>query len=369
MMQIYRQIFTLFLLMLTIHSLMAQTVSETKKRKYSNEFLSIGVGARSLGMSNASVVSTNDVTSGYWNPAGLLEVPSNLQVALMHSEYFAGIAKYDYLGLATKVDSNSAIGFSLIRFGVDNIPNTTQLIDKEGNVNYDKITSFSAADYAFLLSYARKLSVPGLVLGANLKVIHRRAGDFLTAWGGGLDLALKYKYKKWDFALVGRDITTTYTAFMFNLSDEMVETFIREDNELPGESSVEITMPKFIMGASRTAVIKDKFSVLGEVNLVMATDGRRNTIVSNNTFSFDPHIGVEFSYDKLVFLRGGVFNIQKIKNDVGSRKVTTFQPNIGVGVKLKNFSIDYAFTDIGDQSTALYSHVFSLKLDFFRPAN
>ena len=42
--------------------------------KYSNEFLAVGVGARALGMGNAFTAVTNDVTSGYWNPAGLLGV-------------------------------------------------------------------------------------------------------------------------------------------------------------------------------------------------------------------------------------------------------------------------------------------------------
>ncbi|TNE75912.1 MAG: hypothetical protein EP333_03490, partial [Bacteroidetes bacterium] len=68
--------------------------------KYSNEFLAIGVGADALGNGNAFVAQTDGVSSGYWNPAGLTQVNKWLEVGLMHSEYFAGIAKYDYLGLA-----------------------------------------------------------------------------------------------------------------------------------------------------------------------------------------------------------------------------------------------------------------------------
>ena len=106
--------------------------------KYSNEFLQIGVGAKALGMSNASVAHVGDVTSGYWNPAGLVNVRSLVSVGLMHSEYFAGIAKYDYLGVAHALNPNTSIGLSIIRFGVDNIPNTTELIDNNGNLNYVK---------------------------------------------------------------------------------------------------------------------------------------------------------------------------------------------------------------------------------------
>lgn len=359
---------SVFFLMFVVTTSMVNAQNADKTRKYSNEFLNIGVSARSLGMSNATISSNNDVTAGYWNPAGLLGVESNLQVGLMHSAYFGGIFNYDYGALATKIDSSSAIGFSVIRLGVDNIPYTADLIDEEGNVDYNRITTFSAADYGFIFSYAKKLKVPGLSLGGNAKVIHRRAGDFMSAWGFGLDAGLKYDYKKWNFALMARDITTTYTAFNYTISDDMAADLIKAGNEVPTGSSVEITLPRFILGAARKHTFKDKFSVLGEVNLDVTTDGRRNTVISSKVFSVDPHIGFEGGYANVVFLRGGVGNIQSIKNDTGSDKSYSFQPNIGIGLKLKNFAIDYAFTDVGDQSVALYSHVFSLKLDFYKQA-
>jgi len=70
--------------------------------KFSNEFLSIGVGARSFGMSHAVSATTVDVTAGYWNPAGLTGLERDADFGLMHAEYFAGIAKYDYGGFATE---------------------------------------------------------------------------------------------------------------------------------------------------------------------------------------------------------------------------------------------------------------------------
>jgi hypothetical protein len=352
---------------LSVNQIVGQSAPDTKARKYSNEFLAIGIGARALGMSNATITSVNDVTAGYWNPAGLLDIKSNLAVGLMHSEYFAGIAKYDYGGIATPIDTNSALGFSFIRFGVDNIPNTTELIDSEGNVDYSRISSFSAADYAFLFSYARKLGVPGLRVGANIKVIHRRAGDFAKSWGFGLDASAKYDYKKWRFAAMARDVTSTYNAWSFDLSDQMKETFVQTANEIP-ENSVEITLPRLIIGVAREEVIKEKLYILAELNADLTFDGKRNVVVAGDPISIDPHMGVEISYDKIVFLRGGVGNIQKVKSEIGSRQVTTFQPNFGIGLNIKplNLAIDYAFTDIGDQSVALYSHVFSLKFDFYK---
>ena len=153
-------------------------ISQAQAPKYSNEFLSVGVGARALALSNSCTAVVEDVTSGYWNPAGLAKLPSKIQVALMHAEYFAGIAKYDYGAVGVRIDSSSVAAFSVIRFGVDDIPNTTELIDAEGNIDYNRITTFSAADYAFLLGYARKTNIKGLRYGANVKIIYRHVGDF-----------------------------------------------------------------------------------------------------------------------------------------------------------------------------------------------
>ena len=171
-------------------------------------------------MSNAYVSAVNDVTSGYWNPAGLVGIQTDFQADLMHAEYFAGIANYDYGAFATKIDSSSAFGLSLIRFGVDDIPNTTQLIDADGNIDFDRISSFSVADYAFLFSYARKSRMKGLRYGVNVKIIYRQIGDFAQAWGFGLDLGAQYSYKGWNFGAMARDVTSTFNAWSFSLDNK-----------------------------------------------------------------------------------------------------------------------------------------------------
>lgn len=333
--------------------------SQTRAPKFSNEFLSIGVGARALGMSNSQVSNVSDVTAGYWNPAGLLEIEKPYEVSLMHAEYFAGIAKYDYIGFATKIDSMSHIGVSIIRFAVDDIPDTRFLYDANGAINYDNIRFFTAADYAFLVSYARKVNLlQGLKLGANFKVIHRIAGDFANAWGFGLDLGAQLAVKKWQFGLVLRDITGTFNAWSHNTA-LVNDVFIQTGNEIP-QNSIEVTLPKAILGISRYFDIQSKFGVLASLDLVTSFDGKRNVLVKSDFASIDPALGLEINYQKIAFLRLGAANIQEIKDFDGSVS-TTFQPNFGLGVKIKKITIDYALTDIGDQSESLYSHVFSLK--------
>ncbi|HRO76002.1 MAG TPA: PorV/PorQ family protein [Crocinitomicaceae bacterium] len=329
--------------------------------KYSNEFLQIGVSADALGMSNAVVAKTNTVHSGYWNPAGLSDLDSGFHIGAMHSEYFAGIAKYDYVSIAKKIDAKSSFGFSVIRFAVDDIPNTTQLIDNQGNIDYDRITTFTAGDYAFLFSYGRKLSVPGLSVGGNFKVIYRQIGKFAKAWGFGLDGGLQYKLNDhFKFGLMMRDVTSTFNAWIFNLTPQMQQTFINTGNELP-QNGLELTLPRVILGAHvQYPLGKKGFFIGGEIDLPITTDGRRNTIIQSKALSIDPCVGLEVGFREYVTIRAGVGNMQYIKN-FNDTKSLTLQPNIGISVGIKYVTLDYAFTDIGDVSTALYSHVISLR--------
>ncbi len=326
--------------------------------KYSNEFLSIGVGADALAMSNSVIATTNNVSAGYWNPAGLALLNNDLQLGAMHSEYFAGIAKFDYLAGAKKLDNNAVIGLSMVRFGVDDIPNTLELIDADGNIRYDRIKSFSVADYAFMFSYAKKSKIEGLRYGANAKIIRRKAGEFASAWGFGLDAAAQYDYKNFVFGAMFRDVTSTFNAWSFNTS-ELEETFILTGNEIP-ENSLELTLPKLLLGGAYKFEISEKFGGMTEIGADVSFDGKRNTLIKSNLASIDPHIGAEFNFMKIVFLRMGVGNFQEVP-DFDNVNSTTFQPNIGLGIKFKQFEIDYALTDIGDQSIALYSNVFSLR--------
>ncbi len=330
-------------------------------RPYSNEFLNIGVDAAALGMANAVTASTRDVNSGYWNPAGLVHLEDN-QISLMHAAYFANIANYDYIAFAKPLDDRSAIGISLIRFGVDDILNTTQLIDEQGNIDYNRISLFSTADYALTFSYARRLPLDGLNIGANAKIVRRIIGDFASSWGFGLDVGVQWKRGNWDIGLMARDITTTVNAW--SIDEEEFATISAavegQNQELP--ESTEITIPKLQLGVGRLWEFHHDYELRAEVDLNFRF-AQTNDIVSSSSVSMTPAVGFEFGYAQLVYVRGGVGNFQNLTQLDGSDSIG-FQPNIGVGFKFKGIHVDYALTDIGDQSAAIYSNVFSVKLDW-----
>ncbi|MCC6371390.1 MAG: PorV/PorQ family protein [Bacteroidia bacterium] len=336
---------------------------KTHAQKYSNEFLNIGVGGRALAMANANVATAEGAYAGYWNPSGLLGQKSNLDIGLQHAEYFAGIAKYDFVGLSKRIDSNSVAGISLLRFGVDNIANTLDLVDANGNIDYNRILPFGVVDFAALLSYSRRIpKLKGLDIGGNVKIIRRKIGSFGGAWGFGLDASVKYQHKNWILAAMARDVTGTFNAWSYTLDQKTISTFLQTNNKIPS-NGLEITSPKLILGVARKFNFwKDRISVLGELDMINTFDGQRNTVISSKLWNLEPAFGLEVGYKGFVFLRGGLGNIQKQLNDRATLYITTVQPNIGVGVKYEIFTLDYALTDIGDRSAALYSNIFSLKI-------
>ena len=348
-------------------------------QKYSNEFLSIGVDAKAHGMGKSVVASVNDVTAGYWNPAGLAQIDTNqtdFQLALMHAEWFGGIGKYDYAAFAMPLPNQKrALGFSFIRFGVDGIPNTLSLYEADGTVNYENVTEFTAADYAFMLHYAQAIGKTGITIGFSPKVVHRKVGAFANSWGFGADVGVQYSLKKdWHFGLLLRDITTTFNAWKFNFSDAEKQVLGITGNAIPIQT-LEITKPQIILGAAYRKQFKlgepkegkkDKyFGVLAEIDLTMTTDGKRNTLVSGQVSSMDPSVGVELNYNALLFLRAGINNFQQI-TDIENNDKWAVQPNFGLGFRIFKFRLDYAITNLGGNSGVLYSHLVSAKLDINR---
>lgn len=328
-------------------------------RKFSNAFLNIGVDARAFGMGQAVVAGVDDVTAAYWNPAGLTKIDNSLDFALMHAEYFASIAQYDYAAAAFPIDAVSTGAVTFIRFGVDDIPDTSELIDENGNVDYNRIQLFSAADYALMFSYARDMEdIEGLSLGGSVKLIYRNIGEFANAYGFGFDLGAQYAIGRWEFGASLRDATSTFTAWSVN-SDDLTDVFTQTGNELPS-NSIELAIPRLILGSAAAWDLDERYRLRAEIDAEFTFDGQRNTLVSANFGNIDPRVGVELGYKGFAFIRTGVGNFSRTLNFDGNR-VFSWQPNLGIGFKYKGISLDYALTDIGDQSAALYSNIFSLK--------
>jgi len=315
--------------------------------KYAGEFIAIGVGGRALGLGGAYSALANDVTAGYWNPAGLSRMMYP-QVTLMNDERFGGLVNYDYAAFALPAGVSTSFGISLIRLGVDDIPNTQNAgVDANGNpvppdqlqklagIDPSRITYFNAADWAFYFSYAKKAG-DQFSYGANVKFIRRELGT-ASATGVGFDLGMQYAPT--DRLLIGanaQDITTTLVAWNTGRN--------------------ELISPTLKAG---TAYLFDLFGgqVAPAIDIDFRFEGRKSASNAHiGRVSMDFHSGVEFEYKNLAALRIGYSDIKSL--------------NIGTGIHLPKLDIDYSFArfdrsqDLGD--THRISLTFTLEAEQFR---
>ncbi|HET7899354.1 MAG TPA: hypothetical protein VFL47_16820, partial [Flavisolibacter sp.] len=271
-------------------------------------------------------------------------------------------------------NNRRTLGITALRFAVDDIMNTLFLVEPDGSVNYNNIQAFSSADYGFLFSLAQKLKETDkekVSFGVNAKVIHRSVGHFAKAWGFGLDAGVQVQSGNWRFGATMRDVTTTFNTWSFSFTEKEKEALYLTNNDIPVKST-EMTAPRLILGAGRNFRFSNKVSLLAEANLDLTFDGQRNTLISGDPVSFDPKFGAELNISNSLYLRGGINNFQRALSDgdtLNKKKVWIYQPSAGAGFRLQNVRIDYAFTNLANQSNPLYTHVFSLQFDLVSDKN
>lgn len=369
---------TLLVLMMSLAGFLpssAQTVA-----KYGADFLADGVGARALGMGGAYVGLADDVHSAYWNPAGLnqLEYP---EVAYMHVERFAGAVTFDYAALAWPLTHRSTLAAALVRSGVNDIKNTLNAWDPQlGRPRpqpEDYITSFSAADYAFFLSYARIVSA-NLSFGASGKVIRRTIGPFADAWGYSVDLAAQYQQGPWQLGAVLQDATYQYQSWSVDRGafDESIETVnpatgesytfeemfgaFGEGGSLP-EGGLFVVQPLLRLGAAYAPQLGPGRLTLA-ADLDVAIDGQQTYALNTGDVSYHPRFGVEYAYRGVAALRAG---LTRLTADASGE--LSMSPTIGAGVHFAPVSLDYSFGNFAGLASDLgYTHRVSLQVTLNR---
>ena len=103
--------------------------------KYAGEFLSVGAGARALGMGGAFVAVADDGTAAYWSPGGLSSLERR-EVDFMHSQQFDNLVKTNFISYVHPTSNWGTFGISWLRLGVEDIPRTGY-IDSNENIHQD----------------------------------------------------------------------------------------------------------------------------------------------------------------------------------------------------------------------------------------
>ncbi len=329
----------------------AQTVVQ-----YGAEFLAGGVGARALGMGGAYVARANDVTAGYWNVAGLDEIRYP-EAAYMHAERFAGVVAFDYAAVAFPLSHRSTVGVSFFRSGVDDIANTLAALNPDTGLprdnTEDHITYFSAADYAFFLSYARRIR-EGFSAGVTGKIIRRRIGPFASAWGYSFDVGARMRVGRFTLGANLQDATAMLQSWSVDES-----AFAGFDStygiEAP-QGGTEIVMPVARLGAATDLVLTDDVTVGLGADLDLAFEGQAYSLSAGDV-ALRPRVGAEVAYKGIVALRAGISDVI-----VSERFGTQITPTVGAGLNMGSLALDYGFGDFGGlQSDLGYSHRVSLR--------
>lgn len=304
----------------------------TKIAKYAGEFIAIGVGGRALGLGGAYAALADDITAGYWNPAGLsrLNYP---QITMMHDEGFGGLVNYDYAAVAIPIGTRGSLAFSAIRLGVDDIANTqgawTDLnhdgIVESNERDLSKITYFNTADWALYFSYAKRADEK-FSYGGNLKLIRRELGD-ASATGVGFDVAAQYLVTdKLSLGANFQDVTTTLVAWSTGTN--------------------ELISPTLKLGSAYFLdAFTGRFAPAFDVDFRF--ENRRSASNAHlGAVSLDFHSGLEFDYRSLFALRAGY-------SDIGSLTA-------GAGIHLPKLNIDYSFSKFNGADQLDNTHRISL---------
>lgn len=361
--------------------------------KYGSDFLQAGVGARALSMGGTQTAISQDASSLFWNPAGLMHLRQP-DILLMHSERFAGTVAYDFAGAAFPLKPNPestpdavvAIGF--IRQGVDGIQNTLNAWDpardrpRENAESF--IEEFNVSDMAFYLSYAQSLrkkkplqsehSLRGeqssqtdagqsnkndlnVTVGASLKIIHHRLGPFANAWGYGLDLGIQAQKRNW---LLGIQVTDIMPMLKFWTVDENELAALETDyGDIIPTGNNEKVIPALRLGIARAFTLSD-IRLLISSDLQFRAENRQAYFLNAGRFSLEPHVGVEGSYKNIVYIRAGLTDMIQPK---GERISMT--PALGTGLSLGKLRVDYGFTDFSGYASDLgVTHRISIGYEF-----
>jgi hypothetical protein len=305
--------------------------------KYAGEFLSLGAGARSSGMGGTGTASANDVTAGYFNPAGLSNIDYP-EIALFHESRFSGLFNYDYLAGAIPIDPTQTVGLSLIRFGYGEIKDTRgALIDRNGNGIIDeddridpaRVRIGSAADWGAIGSYARRINEK-LSLGGNVKILYRSILD-TSAWGFGFDVGARYSpIEQLTLGASLQDATKSVLAW---------ET-----------GHQEFIVPSLRLGAAYRLDAGTDHSVTPAIDAIFRFEGRSETAQADlGIASLDAAAGLEYGFRNRLFGRVGFTELEQL--------------TIGAGVRLPKLNIDYSFSrESADLDGVGATHRVSLKL-------
>lgn len=286
------------------------------------QFLKLGVGARGAAMGESFIATANDASALYWNPAGVVEVPSN-SVILYHAEWLVDM-KHDYAGILYRLSPADVLGLSVTSLTTDEMKVTDELHPTGNGLN------FKFSDVALGVTYSRKMT-DQFSFGATLKYVQETI-DIVKIKAFLFDLGTYY-----SMGIGSARFGVVVTNFGADVAPEGTVTLLN-GNQI--NSFQPFSPPTAFKLAVAFEPYEDELNRLTtNVQLNHPNDNAENV-----------RLGLEYAFDRWLFLRGGV------KRTIGEplfgddRKSADLY-SLGAGVYIPfgftDATFDYAYTDYG----------------------
>lgn len=305
--------------------------------------LLVPVGAQGIATGGAMLSNLKGIESIYYNPAGL-DYSSNAEAMFSYMSYFADI-NVSYFAASTKLEGIGSLGLSIKTFDIGDIPVTTNdYPDGTGS-------TYSPTFMTVALTYS-KIITDRISVGANFKLITESIENS-TANGFGLDFGVQYRF----------DSQLSLAASVKNIGSNMrysgglLQASTSIPNTTPGAKPgvYEIVAEEFQIPSFFEMSLSYDYIFNEQNNLLVGT-----TYTANNALEDIINIGGEYSFMKMLFLRGGY------RMYTENNKNSPFGFTLGAGVKYDvlpgvGLVFDYAFQEVKEFPTS--NHIFTVKFE------
>ena len=317
----------------------------TKTGTTAAKFLSIGIGPRANAMGGAFTSIVSDASALYWNPAGAADL-TRYEALFTYTSLFKDLnINLNYFALVIPADEVGSFGVSVTALDYGDMDVTTEYYP-EGTGE-----KFSAASYAFGLSYARHIT-ENFSAGVTVKYITE--GIFNSS-ANGVAFDIGTIFKTPFFGIKFASIITNYGSKMQMTGEDLLIRYDADPSRHGNNSSVD--------GYIKT----DQFELplrlqIGISKDIQFFDGQRVTLAVDATHPNDNaeyvNVGGELSFlDNLIFLRAGYKGLFLKDNQEG----LTLGAGLDYALGVFSVGFDYSYQEFEFLS---YTHSFGVSLKF-----
>ena len=338
--------FIVYLLVLPLIIPSSFTVSAgiTNSGTAAAQFLKIEMGSRAIGMGGAYVALATDVSSIYWNPAGLAYVGPHGAVGFMHSDWLAD-TNYDFAAAIIRARNVGTFGLSFTALSMPDMKVRDEF-EPEGTGEY-----FSAVDMAIGLSYARSFT-DRFSMGITGKYIHQQIWHMI-ATSVAFDLGILFR-TDFDWLVLGISVSNFGSKMQYSGKDIFVNYDFDPDqwgdneNIFANLQTDKWNLPLLFRFGIGMEILR------GELNQFTASIEARHPNDNNESLSF----GLEYGFKRRFFLRSGYQALYEDQSEkgftFGAGFVYYFTPSLPL-------YLDYAYANWGRLTNV---NRFSLEIHF-----